>query len=177
VFTIHLNSDASIDDSTSMKREGRWDNQKKLISRIANITTRILPEGEGVALRFINREVQNSTNLTLEEIGKIMDPMPWQPGGNTEIGTYLRSRILEPLVYNKIATKNLDRPLLISVMTDGMPEPEDKSTLVNTILECGTKLQGAGYPRNSTCLMTNPLSSRLCHLPVEPSADHLNPQV
>jgi hypothetical protein len=144
-----------------MHREGRWDAQKKLIQRITKITTRILPEGEGVALRFINREVDSSSNLTLDGIGKIMDPMPWQPGGNTAIGTYLRSKVLEP-VYSKIRAKNLERPLLISIITDGMPEPENKSELVNAILECGNILQYAGYPRESTYLMPNSLPSLIC---------------
>ncbi|KAF7433206.1 hypothetical protein PC9H_005156 [Pleurotus ostreatus] len=137
------------DDSSSMKREDRWENQKKLIKQITQITTRILPEGEGVALRFINRDVGNASNLTLAEIGKILDPMPWQPGGNTEIGTYLRSKILQPLVYSKIKDKTLERPLLISIITDGMPEPEDKSELANAIVECGDALQSADYPRES----------------------------
>lgn len=143
-----------------MRREGRWDSQKKLIQRITKITTRILPEGEGVALRFINREVDNSSNLTLEGIGNIMDPMPWQPGGNTEIGTYLRSKVLEPLVYSKLEAKKLERPVLISIITDGMPEPENKSELLNAILECGNKLQDADYPRESTCVLCPTLSSQ-----------------
>ena len=150
-----LNSDDFIDDSSSMRRDGRWDSQKKLIQRITRITTRILPDGEGVALRFINREVDNSYNLTLKEISEIIDPMVLAPRCNTEIGTYLKSRILEPEVYSKIQAKEFERPLLISIMTDGMPEPEKPTTLVDSILECGRKLEEAGYPRESACLMPN----------------------
>lgn len=140
-----------------MKRESRWDNQKQLISRIANITTRVLPDGEGVALRFINREVENSTSLDSDAIGKIMDPMPWQPGGDTPIGTNLRSKILQKLVYDKIEAKTFDRPILVSIITDGMPEPEDKSTLVNAIVECGQKLDASSLPRDSTCSLFSSL--------------------
>lgn len=135
-----------------MKCEGRWESQKNLIKRITKITTRILPEGEGVALRFINQDVPDSSNLNLEGIGKIIDPMSWKPGGNTEIGTYLRSKILEPLVYSKLESKKLERPILVSIITDGKPEPEDRSELVKSIVECGQKLQGAGYPRESASL-------------------------
>ncbi|KAF4574830.1 hypothetical protein AB1N83_004326 [Pleurotus pulmonarius] len=147
------------DDSTSMKREDRWENQKKLIKRITKITTQILPDKEGVALYFINRDIGNASNLTSDKIAEIMDPMPWQPGGNTEIGTYLRSRILEPLVYSKIRSKALERPLLISVITDGMPEPEDKSELVKAIIECGNALQAADYPRESVKFMIGQIGS------------------
>lgn len=135
-----------------MKRDGRWDSQKRLVDRIAKITTRILPEGQGVALRFINQDVDNNSNLTLAEIRNILEPMSYMPGGNTEIGTYLRSKILEPLVYSKLESKSLERPLLISVITDGMPEGEKSSEFVDAILECGNKLEGAKYPRESTCL-------------------------
>ncbi|CAG8662775.1 18303_t:CDS:2 [Rhizophagus irregularis] len=131
------------DDSSSMKRDGRWDSQKRLVDRIAKITTRILPEGQGVALRFINQDVDNNSNLTLAEIRNILEPMSYMPGGNTEIGTYLRSKILEPLVYSKLESKSLERPLLISVITDGMPEGEKSSEFVDAILECGNKLEGA----------------------------------
>ncbi|KAF5700687.1 heterokaryon incompatibility protein het-E-1 [Fusarium mundagurra] len=149
------------DDSTSMKRQDRWGSQKKLIQRIANITTRILPDGEGVALRFINRDADDSSNLTPEGIAKVIDPMPWQPGGDSHIGTSLKLKVLEPLVYTKIKAKSLERPLLISIMTDGMPEPEPKSTLEDCILECGQMLQDAGYPRESMCLWPNPLFATL----------------
>ncbi|KAH8730014.1 hypothetical protein GQ44DRAFT_673679 [Phaeosphaeriaceae sp. PMI808] len=134
------------DDSTSMKREGRWDAQAQLANRIARITTRILPQGEGVALRFINQESKGDATLSFEQIGEILKGATWD--GDTPIGTNLKSKILQPLVYDKLSSK-LERPLLISIITDGMPDPEPRSTLVDAIVECGDKLQGAGYPRES----------------------------
>ncbi|EHK42064.1 hypothetical protein TRIATDRAFT_31436 [Trichoderma atroviride IMI 206040] len=140
-------------DSTSMKREGRWESQKELIQRITQVTTLVLPEGEGVALRFINRDVDNATNLTLEGIRDILKPMTWQPGGDTPIGTNLQSKILQPLVYEKIKNRTLERPLLIIIITDGMPEPEDPSMLVNAILECERQLQKNDYPPQTVKFM------------------------
>lgn len=55
-----------------MKRDGRWDAQRNLADRIARITTRILHPGEGVALRFMNQDVDNSSNLTFEQIENII---------------------------------------------------------------------------------------------------------
>ncbi|KAK6063806.1 hypothetical protein SCUP234_13266 [Seiridium cupressi] len=132
----------------SMKRDGRWDAQRNLANRIARITTRILLPSEGVALRFINQNVDNSTSLTYEQIGDIIGSTKW--GGDTPIGTSLRSKILQPLVYDKIQSNvKLDRPLLVSIITDGMPEPEPRNTLVNTIVDCGDRLMSAGYERAS----------------------------
>jgi hypothetical protein len=131
--------------------DGRWDSQKKLVERITQITTRILPEGEGVALRFINQDNKDgddSPNLAFGKIAKILGEMSWKPKSGTYIGTNLKSKILEPLVYSKLESKSLERPLLISVITDGCPSEND-SNFVDVILECGTKLKDAGYPRKS----------------------------
>jgi len=143
------------DDSGSMKRDDRWESQKNLVERIARITTRVLPQGEGVALRFINQEVSNSSNLRLDDIENTLKPMSWDPRGNTEIGTNLRSKILKPLVYDKLdsAPKSLERPLLISILTDGGPEPEPEAMLRNAIVECSQKLNAAKYPRESVRFM------------------------
>lgn len=143
------------DDSSSMKHDGRWDSQRRLVVRIAQIITRLLPDGEGVVLRFINQGVDGSSNLTFKGIKEVEDnlkSMSWKPDGETEIGTHLRSKILEPLVYSKLEAKCLKSPLLISVITDGMPSGEKGSEFVDTILECGSKLEAAGYHRESACL-------------------------
>ncbi|KAF5627446.1 transcription factor [Fusarium sp. NRRL 52700] len=143
---VSLHQQHETDDSSSMKREGRWANQKALIGRIAKITTKVLPDGEGVALRFINQDINNSSNLTFDQISNIIQPMSWQPNGDTDIGTNLKKKILEPLVYAKIANGTFDRPLLVSISTDGMPEPEDKQELVKAIEECGNRLEAATPP-------------------------------
>ncbi|KAK4205461.1 hypothetical protein QBC40DRAFT_270994 [Triangularia verruculosa] len=141
------------DDSSSMHRENRWVYQKDLVLRIAKISTRILPEREGVALRFINQVIDDSSNLSLEQITKIMSETSWMPNGDTPIGTNLRSQILEPLVYAKLREGTFDRPLLISIMTDGMPSKEEPSELAEAIIECGKELQAAQFPRESVKFM------------------------
>lgn len=144
------------DDSTSMKREGRWDSQNQLINRIARVTTRILPEGEGVYMRYINQEIPRSDSLKFEDLLDVVRPLTW--GGDTPIGTNLKSKILEPLVYSKLPG-DLKRPLLVSIITDGMPEPEPRSTLVDAIAECGDKLEAAGLPRESVKFMIGQVGS------------------
>lgn len=132
-----------------MRFEGRFNSLKKLVLRITLITTRILPEGEGVALRFINQNVADASNLNLEQIGKILEPMTEKRGGDTETGTTLRAKVLEPMVYKKLAEKKFDRPMLISILTDGQPSGESKTAFVDAVMECGKRLEEAGYPRQS----------------------------
>ncbi|OTA98430.1 hypothetical protein M426DRAFT_113088 [Hypoxylon sp. CI-4A] len=140
------------DDSGSMRHPNnsgdRWNSQNQLINRIARITTRILPEGEGVYLRYINRDVPNSDSLKFEELPDILKQMRWD--GDTPIGTNLKKKILQPLVYSKLPN-NLKRPLLISVITDGGPSKrlEDKNTFADAIIECGDRLEACGLPRES----------------------------
>ncbi|KAI1801425.1 ankyrin [Daldinia bambusicola] len=147
------------DDSSSMKHEDRWDSQKHLVNRIAKITTRVLPEGEGVALRFINQDVGDSSNLSLQGVGDMIEPMSWKPGGGTPIGTNLRAKILEPLVYQKVRNKSFKRPLLISITTDGIPSTERGSAFVDAISECGEKLEEAEYPRENVKFMVGQIGT------------------
>ncbi|KFA70990.1 hypothetical protein S40288_10361 [Stachybotrys chartarum IBT 40288] len=122
------------------------DSQNQLINRIARVITRILPEGEGVYIRYINQKIPNSNSLKFEELLNVVRPLTW--GGDTPIGTNLKSKVLEPLVYNKLPG-NLKRLLLVSVITDSMPEPEPKNMFVDAIAECGDKLEAAGLLRKS----------------------------
>lgn len=139
-----------VDDSGSMRDghrgEKRWTSQNQLINRIARVTTYILPEGEGVYMRYINQGISNADSLAFEELRDIIQPLT--PGGDTPIGTNLRNKILEPLVYSKLPN-DLKRPLLISVITDGDPSKEPRSTFVNAIVECGERLEAARLPRES----------------------------
>lgn len=133
-----------------MRREDRWDVQKELVKKLAHVTTQLLPAGKGVGLRFVNCEVDIFPNLAVDQVKKILDSAPLSPGGNAAIGRNLSSRVLGPLVYSKISSQRLDRPLLIIITIGGYPESRAESALVNAIIECGRKLELAGYPRRST---------------------------
>ncbi|GLA57827.1 hypothetical protein AtubIFM54640_005622 [Aspergillus tubingensis] len=130
-----------------MRREDRWDVQKELVKKLAHVTTQLLPAGKGVGLRFVNCEVDIFPNLAVDQVKKILDSAPLSPGGNAAIGRNLSSRVLGPLVYSKISSQRLDRPLLIIITIGGYPESRAESALVNAIIECGRKLELAGYPR------------------------------
>jgi hypothetical protein len=143
------------------RAEQRWEGQKRLALRIAAITSRILPGGEGVALRFINQRAPNeSASLSPDDLDRALTSMV--PQGDTAIGTTLWNRILKPLVFDPLAQKKLRRPLLVSILTDGGPSREDKDTLARVIVECGNELVRNGYPRD--CKFPRPLLPlfRLC---------------
>lgn len=125
--------------------EGRWPSQRSLALRIARTTTRILPDGEGVALRFINHQTDESSTLRLEDIGRVLNSIPAR--GGTYIGRKLRERILQPMVYEPLTKGTLKRPLLVSILTDGAPSKKDEE-LVNVIVQCGNTLEDYRRPRD-----------------------------
>ncbi|KAF5982454.1 putative ankyrin repeat protein [Fusarium bulbicola] len=134
------------DDSSSIGRENRWTVQNELIYRIARVTTRLLPEGEGIYLRYINQDVPESGSLRFDEMPNITKTL--RPAGGTPIGTNLRSKVLNPFVYKRLPY-DLKRPLLITVITNGAPSIEQKSAFVEAIKECGDKLEQNNLPRES----------------------------
>ncbi|EJP62289.1 Ankyrin repeat-containing protein [Beauveria bassiana ARSEF 2860] len=134
------------DDSRSMRRNTQWENQKSLALSIARTVTRILPDGEGVALRFINHRINEAPSLDLEGVARVLQSV--EPRGATPIGTSLQDCILEPLVFQPLASGKLSRPLLVSIFTDGIPHSENKNTLASVIINCGKILVKNNYPLN-----------------------------
>ncbi|GKZ76484.1 hypothetical protein AnigIFM56816_006750 [Aspergillus niger] len=140
------------DDSGSMKRENRSKHLDGLSQRITSITTRVVPDDEGIELRFINQATTAAMSKpTSEEVSQIIQQTPFL--GWTEIGLNLRKKVLEDIVYKPLRENNLKRPVLVSIITDGHPQGirksrERRSTLKEAILECGKVLEKYGYKRD-----------------------------
>lgn len=131
------------DDSGSMGRDSRFVNQRHLVNRMARVATKIVPDGYGVELRFINSKIvqQNLDTIALDR-----HLANTQPRGGTRIGTVLRRDILSPLVYEKVeADSAFRRPLLVCAITDGNPSSESPTAFKDAIVECRRKLVNAGY--------------------------------
>lgn len=138
-----------------MKNEDRYQNQLALVSRIASVATRIVPDDlAGVDLRFINAAGKDRLDANgIEQAIKAVTPK-----GDSPIGTSLRSQILEPL-YNLISTKTLRRPILVCIITDGSPSAETPDVFANAILECKQKLIEAEYDPASVTFLISQIGS------------------
>jgi hypothetical protein len=137
-----------------MQTDTRWPSQRQLVAKIANITNRAVPSNKGAHLRFINKVITGADNLNSTQVDSHLG---FEPSGGTPIGTQLRAKILQPLVYDIIdADKPLERPLLIIITTDGCPSMESEDTLRTVVLECSEKLNNKGYRRDGEHLI-------LCH--------------
>ncbi|KZV95561.1 hypothetical protein EXIGLDRAFT_610465 [Exidia glandulosa HHB12029] len=140
-------------DSWLMNIDNRWAALAELVKRIAKITTRVLPEEEGVALRFANQAVDESPNLSLQQISNIFESRAWSLEGSATAIRSLQLKVLQPMVYSKLADRSLRRPLLVSLLVAGVPSDDMDFPLLYIIKDCGDKLQAAGYPRKSVKFM------------------------
>ncbi|KAL7945514.1 hypothetical protein V8C42DRAFT_345114 [Trichoderma barbatum] len=133
------------DDSTSMKVGTRQADQIDLVRRVARISTLLVPEGYGTGLLFINDKRPMDETLNAEQVGQIMEST--KPRGNTKIGTQLEQKILKPLIYDRIERgERLQRPVLISCITDGCASGEPATKFKDTIVNCIDFLDKNGYP-------------------------------
>jgi hypothetical protein len=158
-----------LDDSGSMWNEDngpgtskgdRWESQVAIAKKIADITTRAVPNKRGCHVRFINKETPDLNNLDAAAIDQVFNTFG-RGTGWTPIGTKLREHVLDTLVYKDLA--DLKRPIMVICITDGFPTQE-KSTAVpppkedansnqdpdrfrKEVRECGDKLEGAGFKR------------------------------
>ncbi|KAI0918884.1 hypothetical protein AcV5_001948 [Taiwanofungus camphoratus] len=132
------------DDSGSMESDNRYEHQCELVSRIARIATKIVPDEFGVELRFINAKPKHEGSMPAAKVEAAMAAV--RPNGGTQIGTVLRNKILQPLVYDVLASgHNLTRPLLICVITDGCPSNEGAEEFKKAIVNCRRQLVNGGY--------------------------------
>jgi len=130
-------------------KEQRWTKQRELVTRITDIATRAVPGNKGVHFRLINADLPVADNLDGAAVSRILLSM--EPGmyNLTPIGTHLRSKILEPLIYSVINSgRRLERPYLILVLTDGCPWTEHVTTFRNAVVECARFLDAKGYRKD-----------------------------
>ncbi|OTA06252.1 Ankyrin [Trichoderma parareesei] len=133
------------DDSTSMKSGTRARDQVDLVRRVARISTLLVPDGCGTGLQFINKRHTLDDNLKAEQVEEIMRSV--EPRGNTKIGTNLERKILNPLIYDVIDSgKKLERPVLVSCITDGCASGEPSTEFRDAIVRCVDYLREKNYP-------------------------------
>ncbi|QYS93868.1 hypothetical protein H0G86_001233 [Trichoderma simmonsii] len=122
-------------DSGSMKQGTRIADQIEFVRRAARISTLLVPEGYGTGLRFMNDTRQMELKLNVEQVEEIMKAT--KAGGKSRIGTYLKQKILQPLVYDVINKgAKLERPIFIFCITDNVIIGETVNSFRNAIINC-----------------------------------------
>ncbi|KAH0560061.1 hypothetical protein GP486_003416 [Trichoglossum hirsutum] len=105
------------DDSSSMIDDNRFTDLRITLQRIARLTTILQPEG--ISLRFLNYTYDGYLDdlKSEEEIMRIVEGV--NPSGGTPLGEMLDSKVVQPLIVGKARNGELDKPVVVVVITDG----------------------------------------------------------
>jgi len=105
------------DDSSSMLLEERYSTLKSVVRRIARIAAAYNPTG--IKIRFINSQKDPGFNgiVTEEQVETCLDAV--QPENGTALGTKLFEKVVRPLIVEKAKRGELDKPVVVSIVTDG----------------------------------------------------------
>ncbi|GAA6002711.1 uncharacterized protein JCM10292_002979 [Rhodotorula paludigena] len=125
------------DDSASMsfaENGSRIDDLKLVLSKVSLAAGLFDSDGIDESLiRWLNSKKEgnniNSESQALELVSRIKFDRA------TPLGTSLRDKILEPLVYKKVKKNTLKKPALIVIITDGAPTGEPRDKIVKVIQE------------------------------------------
>ncbi|PYI01687.1 hypothetical protein BO78DRAFT_378632 [Aspergillus sclerotiicarbonarius CBS 121057] len=127
------------DDSSSMRKDKRIRIQalEDTCQRVAEIGSSIQPQG--VYLRFLNNsQDQHYNNLSDGEIQARMKDIKYK--GSTRLGNVLETKIVKPLIIDKVESGQLEKPVITVIITDGDPQGEAPTRLEEAILNCKKRL-------------------------------------
>lgn len=143
-----------VDDSGSMNFDEQWnqstektDDLKLILSRVVDITAMF--DDDGLSLRFFNSN-HEFDNITSEQdamnaLAKV------HYNGGTPLGRNLVSKILEPFVYAKARKNQLTKPVMIYIITDGVPD--NKAEVKENIRKCKEWLGQTSYGKGAVNIM------------------------
>ncbi|KAI1458920.1 hypothetical protein F4805DRAFT_106773 [Annulohypoxylon moriforme] len=148
---------ANITDANGNVVNTKMNVMRMLVQRMSSIATRLVPDGKGAHLRFINSDYRGD-DLNADQIDQ---KMQFRPQGQTRIGENLEKKILDPLIYKELDERSgkLERPYLILTITDGGPDPEPKETFKNSVVTCGKRLNGHQYPQESVMFLVSQIGN------------------
>ncbi|RPB27816.1 hypothetical protein L211DRAFT_768822, partial [Terfezia boudieri ATCC MYA-4762] len=129
-----------------MKDDNRYKILMGALEKNAKLNATI--DEEGLSMRFLNypRRKEHQIPWGLDNIQgalkmrAILETNLWK--GGTELGGMLLEKVLEPLLFEKARQNQLNKPIFISIITDGEPDYEDHGrTLKEVIEDCKQRLR------------------------------------
>ncbi|KAL0630980.1 hypothetical protein Q9L58_010171 [Maublancomyces gigas] len=114
-----------LDDSRSMQIGERIQALKTFVRRVTKMLT--VMDTTGIAIRFMNSLSDEDYNniCDVERVERIVSQMEFN-GRHTRLGKALEIKILEPFVFQKTAASILTKPILVTIITDGMVTSPEK---------------------------------------------------
>ncbi|GAA5904391.1 hypothetical protein JCM8208_004182 [Rhodotorula glutinis] len=132
------------DDSASMsfaENGSRIDDMRLVLSKVSHASA--LFDDDGIEIRWLNSKKEGNGIKSEAQAIDLMSKIKFNRA--TPLGSSLRSKILEPLVYKKVKKHALKKPLLVVIITDGEPTGEPRDTIVKAIVEARNILAKTPY--------------------------------
>jgi hypothetical protein len=168
------------DDSGSMATEepkednlSRWEILKQVVKTIGFWSS--LMDADGVVVRFINSAVEGNGISNSAEIDGIFRTV--RPSGGTPLGEQLDQKIMKKIVVPVIQSQEIQRPVLILNITDGVPS--NSNAVKQTILNCRNFCASTKYGENAVAFSFAQIGSDrtateyLGQLDTDPQVGHL----
>lgn len=137
-----------VDDSGSMQFEEngeRIDDLKLVLSRVAFATG--LFDDDGIQVRFMNSQQQGNNIKSQQQVEQMISQTRFS--GLTPMGRELDAKVLQPLVLGPARSRQLRKPVLVIIITDGQPTGESHLDIANIITKASRELQGSGLGRGA----------------------------
>lgn len=97
------------------------------LRRVAQFATKLEPTG--ISLRFLNHPHDHEGGFdNLDAVGEIMEKTQRIyeiEGGVTQLGTMLNTKVVQPMVINKINSGDFRKPIIVILITDGEVSTRD----------------------------------------------------
>lgn len=132
-----------VDDSSSMHAENgeRINDVSAIVSKVAGACS--LFDDDGIEIRFLNSNEQGN-NLESEQMAQDYIRRA-KFKGVTPLGTALDQKILQPMLVRPAQQRQLRKPLLVVVVTDGAPQGEAPNALESAITNARNALMNTPY--------------------------------
>ncbi|MCJ1368414.1 hypothetical protein MMC16_007556 [Acarospora aff. strigata] len=134
------------DDSGSMAfEEGgeRIQDLKLMVGRVADVAT--LFDDDGILVRFMNGTTEGNGIRDSGSASQMIMCLQVQFNGMTPLGTMLNQKIIQPFLMGGIQTRNLSKPILVIIITDGEPTGEPKTTVAQVIKNAKNMAMNSPY--------------------------------
>ncbi|KAH8726771.1 hypothetical protein GQ44DRAFT_592246, partial [Phaeosphaeriaceae sp. PMI808] len=145
------------DDSSSMQYPySRIETLKFTLQRIVDIAMSMDLDESGISIRFLNYTMDTTgtfdnmvdPQVITREVGRVIEN-----GGGTLLGTRLLTKIVSPMIYEKICQRKFEKPIMVVVITDGQPMGESQGELKQTIMGCKQFLDNQSYGPGSAIFL------------------------
>ncbi|KAJ3555537.1 hypothetical protein NM688_g2520 [Phlebia brevispora] len=139
------------DDSMSTVDGDQIQTVAVFTSRLVRRAMWLTPDkSPGAEVRFVSDRSARLSGLDRSQESSSRIDREFQkmrPSGCSNLGTGLRTEVLQPFVYDvlKKGGRGLQRPVLITVVINSAPFPENRNTVKDAIMKCKQRLIEAGY--------------------------------